>query len=125
MQQQIYAELNQLILEFQTARKSCSNKFPQSIWKKAISLTKKLSVDEVSEALHVTSVYLHKKIKDLSPDIKPIRFVEAVSHSPTATSGIVINIETLAGQIKIEGVTDDSLRVLMSEFFKGGTLCSK
>lgn len=125
MQQQVYIELNQLVLEFQTARKSCSNKFPQDIWQKAISLTKKLSVDEVSEALHIVPAYLYKKIKESSSNTRPVRFIEAVPQPSTVASGIVISIETFAGQMKIEGVTNDSLRILMSDFFRGDTSCSK
>ncbi len=125
MQQQVYIELNQLALEFQRARKSCSNKYPQDIWRQAIFLAKKLSVEEVSEVLHIAPAYLYKKIKDLTSNTKPIRFIEAVSQPSTDSSSIVISIETSVGQMKIEGVTDDSLRILMSEFFRGGSSCSR
>ena len=124
MQQQVYIELNQLALEFQTARKACSNKYPQDIWKRAISLATKLSVDDVSEALHITPAYLYKKIKDLSSE-NAVRFVEADFHPLPIASGLVISIEAPVGCMKIEGATDHSLKILISEFFRGGFQCSK
>ena len=66
-------ELNQLAQEFKSTRKSGLRRFPDKVWKQAISLSKEFSIDAVSFAIKVPVGYLQKKTKDLGLNSKPMR----------------------------------------------------
>ena len=54
-------ERNELSLEFKSLRESGVRKFPESSWKKAISITKKIPIAEVSLAISTPISYIQKK----------------------------------------------------------------
>ena len=123
--QHTHTELNELVLEFRSVRESGIRRFPEAIWKKAISLTKKIPIEEISSAINVSVSYLQRKSKDLAVNLQPVRFVEAVPQF-LSSSDIVVIVQTSKGHsMKIEGINSSSLIDLMSGFFKGDSTCSK
>ena len=117
--------LAELSLEFKSIRESGIRRFPESIWIKTITITKTIPISEVSRAINIPVSYLRKKVKELAMTATPMKFVEAIQE-PQRYSNIIINIDSAKGQkMKIEGVTTDSLLLLVSEFLKKGSSCSR
>lgn len=121
-------ELIELASEINMLRQANQKRFPKAVWQKAVSIAEKLPLAHVCCAIQVAPAYLRKKIALFSPIASEghMPFVELLPPKHEPLNPVTISIEIPCGnKLTIEGVASACLVPLVSEFLKGGSLCSK
>lgn len=125
MSEFISEELVELASEFnaqrQTGRK---NWFPEAVWKKAIDLSKKFSINEVCRAIQVNPAYFKQKIEHFNPVSSGVTFVEVPLRDHPGS--MIINLQTPNGyNLTIQGGTSTCVDSLIQAVIIGGNKCSR
>jgi hypothetical protein len=115
-------ELSELAVEFTALRQLGSRRrFPNEIWLKAISLSQKIPLSELCQAIGISVQYFRKKIANFSHpvDKQSLQFFEVLSPKHQFPDFIKVNIEFARGhKVLIEGVSASYLTSLVAELMK-------
>jgi hypothetical protein len=111
-------ELEELAVIFAELRASDCRAYPTEVWKRAISLTKQIPVEEVCRILLVQLAYFRKKMRVLGAiSDETADFVEVKTRNAIPGDLITIDLETPAGfRAKIQGSSSCLYQVLNSLF---------
>jgi hypothetical protein len=128
MSNTIHNELAALAEEFSAQRQSGNKKrFSEIIWEKAVALARQSSIEEVSQAIKVSSAYLKRKMALLASSDSAMTFIELPSPKHDYSHTVKINFESSAGhKMIIDGINSSAVVPLLTEFLKeGGFSCFK
>jgi hypothetical protein len=111
-------KLQELAVTFAELRASDCRSYPEEVWRKAISLTKQIPVEEVCRVLSVQSAYFRKKMKGFEVvSVKNSDFVEVKAKNAISSELIIIDLETPTGfKAKIQGCSSCLCQVLNGLF---------
>ena len=124
----IHDEIMALAAEFAAQRRSVKNRrFPETIWKSAVTLAQKSSISQVSQAIKVSSAYLKRKMSLLAHSDSEVTFVELIPPKHHSSHIVTINFESFSGhKMMIDGIDSSAVVPLLAEFLKnGGHPCCK
>ena len=123
MPETIKAQLIDLASEFANQRHSGNrNCFPDTIWLKAIALSKILSISSVCRAINASPAYFRKKISLLEPSNSKITFLEIPTPKYKSSDAVTINVVAPSGhRLTIESANALCLVPFLNEFLKWGS----